>query len=361
MSNNQSIQILRGTRQAIYDNRTVDLLAGQPLYNTDDNYLTIGCEKTNGNGDKTNKTIGDLPIVVREIKGYAVDNNNTIAASTIGSGRWHIGPTSTSDTADVEFNVSKLGLNIGAYGGGDLTIETNTEDDLDLPNYSNINISAGPAGIITIKDTATGSNKLGKIIITPGDASASSILLQNGASSIRVKDTEVEVKRSSGTVFISDSDSTRISRGDTEIVINRDAESGTNRGEIEFFPNGATITVDDKDLPFIKMTTGGMTVGTGSTISGYEHRFGQTKKIDGLIDSAMYAANLSEYEGGASSGTKNVRVSSYNSGSLTINVGGQPASADVIAKQISIAGTPYSIKLATNTNGPDANTIYFVY
>lgn len=343
MSNNHSIKILRGTRITVNKDNFADeedkLYAGQPIYLTDLNYLAIGT----GNDSKVNK----LPIIVREVHGYAADNS--AIASTQGSSEWRF-YASSSTQADI------------AVTDMDLSISTSGNSKNLLLKSLGGNISVQSNGTLTLQDTATGSNKLGKITITPGDASTSSVILQNGNSKVSIKDGEVAIDSNSGTVFISDSNSTNISRGDTEIVINRDQESGTNRGEIEFYPNGETITVGGNDLPFIKMTTGGMTVGTGGELSNYKHRFGQTKKIDGLIDSAMYAANLSTYVGGASSGTKNVSVSFAPAGTVTVTAGNVPSdSADVIAKQISIAGTPYSIKLATNTSGTDANTIYFVY
>lgn len=42
--NNKSIQLLRGTRDKIRSHAHEALLDGQPLYNTTDNYLTVGGE-----------------------------------------------------------------------------------------------------------------------------------------------------------------------------------------------------------------------------------------------------------------------------------------------------------------------------
>ena len=67
MTNNKAIHILRGTRAGILNNIDSGSLAeGQPLYNTTDNYLTIG----SADDDKFNK----LPIRVRELGGYAEDS-----------------------------------------------------------------------------------------------------------------------------------------------------------------------------------------------------------------------------------------------------------------------------------------------
>ena len=66
-NNNQALQILRGTRAGIIENKSVKLLPGQPIYNETDNYLTVGSLS----GDKT---IDAMPIAVRELKGYFADN-----------------------------------------------------------------------------------------------------------------------------------------------------------------------------------------------------------------------------------------------------------------------------------------------
>lgn len=146
MSNNHSIQILRGTRQAIYDNRTVDLLAGQPLYNTDDNYLTIGCDKTNDNGDKTNKTIGDLPIVVREVHGYSADNNGLAASVTPGTNDWKFGGVTDNGTDKVVLDVNGLPLEIS------------------VDENKTVKITQG-GNVITMSTTVDGNNKrTGKVI-----------------------------------------------------------------------------------------------------------------------------------------------------------------------------------------------------
>lgn len=75
MANNKSIQILRGTSANIVAaNSSTTLLAGQPLYNTDKNYLTIGA----ADGDKLVKK----PVACREVTWYLSDHSDDIVAGT---------------------------------------------------------------------------------------------------------------------------------------------------------------------------------------------------------------------------------------------------------------------------------------
>lgn len=340
MSNNHSIKILRGTRITVNKNNFTDnedeLYAGQPIYLTDLNYLAIGTAD-GSNNSKVNK----LPIVVREVKGYAVDNENAIVASTVGSGRWHIGPASTSTTADVEFNVSKLGLNIGAYGGGDLTIETNTEDDLEIPNYSNINISAGPAGIITIKDTAIGTNKLGKITITPGNASDSSVAIQNGASTATIKDGSIKLDTVASNVHsiveITPGSTIDIASGDSGIVVNQSGDIALNR------------YVSASDTTIVSITSTGMTIGSSYTVGDYN----PSKRITGLITNAIEAKKLAD----------NPSIS-ITSGQATITAGNKTSipAVDVSAKTLMLGDVETTVVVQHSIPSPPTpGTLYLIY
>ncbi len=73
MANNNRIKILRGDSATI-SSSSQKLASGQPLYNTDKNYLTIG------NKEGTT-SVNALPITVREINGYLGDSSN-ITSST---------------------------------------------------------------------------------------------------------------------------------------------------------------------------------------------------------------------------------------------------------------------------------------
>lgn len=81
MAGNNSIQFLRGTRNQIAQN-TQQLQDGQPLYNTTDNYLSIG----GGGSNDLNK----LPIACRELKGYVTDLSDQINSVTNTTEQWSI-------------------------------------------------------------------------------------------------------------------------------------------------------------------------------------------------------------------------------------------------------------------------------
>ena len=78
MANNNSIQVLRGTNANIVSSEE-GLLPGQPLYNIDKNYLTIGSGTTGI--DKAPLT--SKPIAVRELVGYVGDQNGTITDGVV--------------------------------------------------------------------------------------------------------------------------------------------------------------------------------------------------------------------------------------------------------------------------------------
>lgn len=68
MAGNNAIQILRGSRDTIINNKGVKLKAGQLLYNKTDNYLTVGATDDD--------LLTKLPIRCREIFGYKGDTES---------------------------------------------------------------------------------------------------------------------------------------------------------------------------------------------------------------------------------------------------------------------------------------------
>lgn len=75
MSNNKSMQILRGTNASIA-NSADTLLPGQLLYNYDKNYITVG-------GKDGTTPLNSAPIVARELVGYLDDTGEKIGEDTI--------------------------------------------------------------------------------------------------------------------------------------------------------------------------------------------------------------------------------------------------------------------------------------
>ena len=154
MSNNHSIQILRGTRAQVYDNNSTKLNKGQPLYitGTDANYLVIG------SSDDSDLT--QLPIIVREVHGYSADNSSLARSVTSGTNDWHFGHDGSSS---VEVAVNGFALNLKSTKNVNITSSTN----------------------VVIKD---GNGDNGKITLT--------------------KDGSIEIKRSNSTITLTATDIT---------------------------------------------------------------------------------------------------------------------------------------------------------
>ena len=116
MAGNNSIQILRGTREKIAQATTQYLQPGQPLYDSTDNYLFVG---GNSNDDiNGGKAINSLyPIACREMKGYVTDQSsggmNSVAAGTEqwsvkyeqGKGLQLSNPVYVTDDITIQHNV----------------------------------------------------------------------------------------------------------------------------------------------------------------------------------------------------------------------------------------------------------------
>lgn len=101
MSNNQAIQILRTTGNGITDSiKDVVLLAGQPFYNRQKNYLTIG---------DGSKKVNALPITVPKVEGYHADRD-VINNITNANSKYIIGPNPDSDGLMIEDKGGSLTL-----------------------------------------------------------------------------------------------------------------------------------------------------------------------------------------------------------------------------------------------------------
>jgi len=83
---NKRIRFLRGTSDNIAKETTKTLAPGQPLYNIDKNYLTIGSLDRYGQ----EQPLSQFPITVRELHGFYADNDSITKSS---SGQYRIGPT----------------------------------------------------------------------------------------------------------------------------------------------------------------------------------------------------------------------------------------------------------------------------
>lgn len=368
MSNNQSIQILRGTRQAIYDNRTVDLLTGQPLYNTDDNYLTIG---------DGHKTIGDLPIVVREVRGYFGDRNGI--TNTQSAGSWYFGQGSSStgfgstglyaNNTSLEIKSKPTSASFSHSVVSDVTVSAENWIDSALTPLATLQLHSSPVSSNFASLRTLGTVEVGTFTSFGGvDIPYSKLQMYSSNATLTINSKKAltrNVLYNSGNVI---GDSIDLMNGEPEdgngnaqpnaqISLKRVSSGSSDAYSIDLITNDSVNILVDASTATdaVVFNSSGMTIGTNA--------FNSVRKITGLATKATTAANLSEYEGGASSGTKNVSVSFTNAGTMTVKAGGVTSdSVDVIAKKISANGTPYSIQvLSAFPSNTEANTLYFIY
>ena len=131
MAGNNSIQFLRGTRNAIAES-SEKLLPGQPLYNVDDNYLTIG-----GNA---NDQVNSIPIACRELKGYVTDLSDEINSVTGTTEKWSI---KYEQGKGIQFD------NDVQYQGNDITLpdkSAGTKKGNVIPSAKTLGIQAAAFG-----------------------------------------------------------------------------------------------------------------------------------------------------------------------------------------------------------------------
>ena len=116
--NNNAIQILRTDNNGLVaDKQEEPLLEGQPLYNSQKNYLTIG--KINGG------QASDIPITVRKLEGW-FDDNEKITASKTDINYYTIYPSDEGRNLYIKNN------------GNHIYIEANKNIQLDAGEYLNL-------------------------------------------------------------------------------------------------------------------------------------------------------------------------------------------------------------------------------
>ena len=139
MAGNNAIQILRGNGQAISnaimagDNSPI-LLDGQPFYNTDKNYLTIG------------KSVNSLPIRTRELVGY-VGDIAAIGGCTIEA--VSIKPNIGAHNVQLNYSVGSSGIT-GAH-----SFQIDGYEKLMISN-SSINLNATTVNVSTALNIGNG-------------------------------------------------------------------------------------------------------------------------------------------------------------------------------------------------------------
>lgn len=171
MAGKNTIQILRG--KITGTNKSEKLLEGQPFYNEDRNYLTIG-------GPGGTDSLNSLPITVREVVGYTEESAQITDSESANLSEYSLKYRSNSlkITSPTSINInSSRGIDINS-GNGDAVLRRNNDSSLTLKSdsieYANNSVSDSAAVNVITPSTAgfifkdnNGSNlatvKMGKL------------------------------------------------------------------------------------------------------------------------------------------------------------------------------------------------------
>lgn len=150
MAGKNTIQILRG--KITDTNKSEKLLEGQPFYNEDKNYLTIGRQGGTASLDS-------LPITVRELVGYTSDSDKITNTKT---DEYSLKYSNTDNSLKItsprgiDINSSR-GIDING-GNGDVALRRNTSSSLTLKSdsieYANNSVSDSAAVNVITPSTA---------------------------------------------------------------------------------------------------------------------------------------------------------------------------------------------------------------
>lgn len=142
MAGKNTIQILRG--KITDTNKSEKLLEGQPFYNEDRNYLTIG--RQGGTA-----SLNSLPITVREVVGYAEESAQITDSESANLSEYSLKyrDNSLKITSPRGINInSSRGIDINS-GNGDTVLRRNTDSSLTLKSdsieYANNSVSDSAA------------------------------------------------------------------------------------------------------------------------------------------------------------------------------------------------------------------------
>lgn len=151
MAGKNTIQILRG--KITDTNKSEKLLEGQPFYNEDRNYLTIGRK----GGDAS---LNSLPITVREVVGYAEEGAQITDSASANLSEYSLKYRGNSlkitSPRGIDINSSR-GIDINS-GNGDAVLRRNSDSSLTLKSdsieYINNSVSDSAAVNVITPSTA---------------------------------------------------------------------------------------------------------------------------------------------------------------------------------------------------------------
>lgn len=151
MAGKNTIQILRG--KITETNKSEKLLEGQPFYNEDRNYLTIG-------GPGGTDSLNSLPITVREVVGYTEESAQITDSASANLSEYSLKyrGNSLKITSPTGINInSSRGIDINS-GNGDAVLRRNNDSSLTLKSdsieYANNSVSDSAAVNVITPSTA---------------------------------------------------------------------------------------------------------------------------------------------------------------------------------------------------------------
>lgn len=247
MAGKNIIQVLRG--KVTDTNNSEKLLEGQPFYNEDKNYLTIGRQGGTASLDS-------LPITVRELVGYASDSDKITDTKT---NEYSLKYSNTDNSLKI---TSPRGIDINS-GNGDVTLTRNSSSSLTLKSdsieYANNSVSDSAAvNVIT-------PSKAGFIFLDQGGSNFATVKMgklklnalcdEDGTRQASISGTGIAVDNNlTATNIRADSDISAAGDITTNTVKIRTASVGSKQGYIEICNGGKTepsIKLDGGNNPNI--------------------------------------------------------------------------------------------------------------
>lgn len=247
MAGKNTIQILRG--KITDTNKSEKLLEGQPFYNEDKNYLTIGRQGGTASLDS-------LPIAVRELVGYASDSDKITNTKT---NEYSLKYSNTDNSLKI---TSPRGIDINS-GNGDVTLTRNSSSSLTLKSdsieYANNSVSDSAAVNVITPSTAgfifkdNGGSNLATVEM--GKLKLNTLCDADGIRQASISETGIAVDNNlTATNIRADSDISAAGDITTNTVKIRTASVGSEQGYIEICNGGKTepsIKLDGGNNPNI--------------------------------------------------------------------------------------------------------------
>ncbi len=252
MAGKNIIQVLRG--KVTDTNKSEKLLEGQPFYNEDKNYLTIGRQGGTASLDS-------LPITVRELVGYASDSDKI---TNIKTNEYSLKYSNTDNSLKI---TSPRGIDINS-GNEDVTLTRNSSSSLTLKSdsieYANNSVSDSAAvNVIT-------PSKAGFIFLDQGGSNFATVKMgklklnalcdEDGTRQASISGTGIAVDNNlTATNIRADSDISAAGDITTNTVKIRTASVGSEQGYIEICNGGKTepsIKLDGGNNPNIVVRDG---------------------------------------------------------------------------------------------------------